>query len=97
MNRNLWAFCSLYNLITIAFIAHAVSIHDSSGLAYVFYFPVFWVVSGIVLWMLYRAREISIKGRTAILLVFFSTPAPVIMLLFLYFYVGHFIYIVLGW
>lgn len=84
LNPILILFAFIYNIITGIFIYNIFQ-DQSSSLGYVIlFFPVFWVISAIILFLLYWKKVIDFKGIINKILLFFSTPFALILFQFFY-------------
>jgi len=83
-SRTLIIFFILYNIITLAFISN-IQQDQSASLGYVFIFPVFWIIAGIVLSLLFRSKRATLKTFWDKFLLFFSTPIPLLLVLFIFY------------
>lgn len=72
-SKTLIAFCIVYNIITFYFISN-IQQDQSASLGYVVIFPVFWIISGIILGVLFWLKKASLKTFWDKLLLFLSTP-----------------------
>lgn len=75
-------FAFFYTAITLFFIDDLNS-NQSGSLRYVFVFPFFWIVAGIILLLSISINKIKIKGSLDVLLLSFSTPIAFIVFLFI--------------
>ena len=83
-NPVLIIFAVIYSIITGVFILN-ISNDQSSSLGYVLiYFPVFWIISGIILFLLFKQKIVNFVGITDKILFFFSTPLALILFYFFY-------------
>jgi hypothetical protein len=80
MNKILLVFSITYTLITLAFISNIYQ-DQSATLGYIFIFPVFWIIAAIALILLFKFKKVNISSWRDSILVFFSTPVPVIIFL----------------
>jgi hypothetical protein len=72
-SKTLIAFCIVYNIITLYFISD-IQRDQSASLGYVFIFPVFWIIAGIILGVLFWIKKARLNTLWDKLLLFFSTP-----------------------
>jgi len=85
-SKTLIAFCIVYTILTIYFISD-IQRDQSASLGYVFIFPVFWIIAGIILGLLFWLKKIRLTTIWDKILLFFSTP---LVLLIPFVIVGHF-------
>ena len=85
MNPNpvLIIFAVIFNIITGIFILNIIN-DQSSSLGYLYIFPIFWIISGIILSLLSKRKIVNFAGITNKILFFFSTPLALISFYFLY-------------
>ncbi len=77
-SKTLIAFCIVYNIITFYFISN-IQQDQSSSLGYVIIFPLFWIIAGIILGVLFWLKKASLITLWDKLLLFFSTPFPLLI------------------
>ncbi len=82
-NKALLFFFIVYSLITIYFI-YDIQRDQSASLGYVFIFPVFWILAGIALGLLFWIKKIKLKSATDVFLLIFSTPIPLLLIFFIH-------------
>ncbi len=83
-NPVLIIFAVIYSIITGVFILNIYN-DQSSSLGYVLiYFPIFWIISGIILFLLFKQKIVNFLGITDKILFFFSTPLALILFYFVY-------------
>ncbi len=71
----------VYWAVTFAMI-YGMNSDQSGSIGYViFYFPVFWAVAGILLFLMIKLMKIPINNFGRMIIVFLSTPLPLIMYL----------------
>ena len=85
-SKTLILFCIAYNIITLYFISD-IQRDQSASLGYVFIFPVFWIIAGIILGLLFWFKRIRLSTIWDKILLFFSTP---LALLIPFFIIGYF-------
>ena len=78
MNKKLLIFSILYTIITVFFFID-ISRDQSNSLAYVYIFPAFWLIGGIILGLLLRSGKVKVEGWNTIGFLF-STPLPTFVL-----------------
>ena len=83
-NPILIIFAIIYNIITVIFILNMMN--DQSGsLGYVIiFFPIFWIISGVILFLFKWKKLINFEGISDKILLFFSTPFALILFYFIY-------------
>jgi len=82
VNKTLIIFCVTYNLITLNYVWNVQ--HDpSDSLGYIYIFPIFWLMAGIALIVLFRLKKAALQTRWDKWLLFFSTPLPLLMSFFI--------------
>jgi hypothetical protein len=74
-------FAFFYTAITLFFI-NDLNNNQSASLGYLFIFPIFWIIAGIILIFSIKYNKIKIKGALDILILSFSTPIPLFIFLF---------------
>ncbi|HAD80459.1 hypothetical protein [Empedobacter falsenii] len=85
VNPILILFAIIYNIITGIFILNILD-NQSASLEYaLIIFPIFWIISGIILYLLARKKIIDFKGIINKILLFLSTPLA--LLLFQYIFI----------
>lgn len=57
---------------------------QSASLGYLFIFPIFWIVAGIILIFSIKLNKIKIKGFLDNLILSFSTPLPLFIFLLIW-------------
>lgn len=82
-NPVLIIFAIIFNIITGIFILNIIN-DQSSSLGYLYIFPIFWIISGIILSLLSKQKFVNFVGITDKILFFFSTPLALIFFYFLY-------------
>jgi len=82
-NKVLLTFAIVYTIITISFINN-IQQDQSASLGYVFIFPVFWIIAGIILGLLFWFKKIRLQTLADRFFLLFSTPLP-LLLVFLVF------------
>ena len=82
-SRALIVFFLLYNGITLYFISD-INRDQSASLGYVFIFLVFWIIGAIVLGLLFLFKKATLKTLWDKLLLFFSTPIPLLLAFFIF-------------
>ena len=84
-NENLILITLAYLFINVAFFFHASTMNGGGSLGYVFIFPIFWLISIILIGgFAYNQKKILFEKSskmTTILLLAFCTPIPYIILL----------------
>ena len=80
--KALLLFFITYTIINVAlwFSSQNPELEFRAILYVILYYPVFWIVSGIILICMIRLLKIRINSNSRILLVLFSTPLPFIVL-----------------
>ncbi len=76
-------FAFFYTAITLFFI-NDLNSNQSASLGYLFIFPIFWVVAGIILILSIKFNYIKIKGTLDKLILSFSTPLPFFIFIFIW-------------
>jgi len=84
INKRLSVFAILYNLVSL-YVIYQIAVIDepATTLGYIINVPIFWIVAGIILGVLISKKLIKVNTKTEIWLFIFSTPLPLIVLLFL--------------
>jgi hypothetical protein len=82
-NKTLLIFSILHTAITIYFVVDIKS-NESASLRYLFLFPAFWLVGGLILGLLFWLTKIKLKTTLDKITVAFSTPAPMIVFFFIW-------------
>lgn len=77
ISKTLLIYFIAYNFITIYFISEIYR-DQSSSLGYALMFPIFWLIAGIVLGILFWRKKIIIGSWLDKILVFCSTPILVL-------------------
>jgi hypothetical protein len=75
MNNRLILFGTIYFAISAIFVNNIFE-DQSSSLAYVYIFPVFWIVAGIALIILVKFGKVDTKLKWNKVGIFLSTPVP---------------------
>lgn len=70
--------------MTIAFISNIYR-DQSSSLGYVFIFPVFWIIAGIILIVLFRRKKIRLNFWLDKLVLVCSTPVTIFLIVAFHF------------
>ena len=83
INKRLLTFFVLYALVTIYFI-YDIKRDQSSSLIYLYIFPVFWLLGGIILVLLFWFKKIRLQSSGDKVLLFFSTPLPIWIVFFIF-------------
>lgn len=76
-------FAFFYNAITLFFIFNMYQ-DESSSLGYLFIFPIFWIIAGILIAVYIRADKIKINNYLERFVLGFSTPIPFFVFLFIW-------------
>jgi glucan phosphoethanolaminetransferase (alkaline phosphatase superfamily) len=76
-NKVLLAFAIVYVIITISFL-HNIQKDQSASLGYVFIFPIFWIIGGMILGLLFWFKKVRLQTIANKLLLLFSTPLPLL-------------------
>ena len=80
--KALLLFFIFYTIVNVALWLSSQNpkLEFSAILYVIIYYPVFWIVSGIILICMIRRLKIKINSNRRMLLVLFSTPLPFIVL-----------------
>ena len=80
--KALLLFFIIYTIINVAlwFSMQNPKLEFRAILYVIIYYPLFWIISGIVLICMIRLLKIKINNNRRMLLVLFSTPLPFIVL-----------------
>jgi glucan phosphoethanolaminetransferase (alkaline phosphatase superfamily) len=82
-NKSLLIYAIVYSALTIYFITE-MNKDQSASLGYViFVFPIFWVIAGLVLGVLFWLAKIKIRTVLDKIAMIFSTPIPIFIFLFI--------------
>lgn len=77
-------FAVIYNIITAILVLNMLK-DQSASLGYMLiFFPVFWIISAIILFLLNRKKIIDFQGITNKILFIFSTPFALLLSYFIY-------------
>jgi len=79
---SIFIFSAIYCIITLLFIFDAIA-HQSESLKYIVFFPAFWIIAAIVLFILVRLKVIIIQSTLDYVALLFATPIPVYTSLFI--------------
>lgn len=77
-NKTLTVFAIIYTTITVYFLVD-IKRDESASLGYFFLFPVFWLIGGLVLGLLFWLIKIKINTTIDKISFAFSTPGPMII------------------
>ena len=77
-------FGLVYSLVTIIFI-YDLDRDQSASLGYVFVFPIFWVIFGVLLFFIMKKRQIRPTNLAQRLLIGISTPIPLFIFIAIWF------------
>jgi len=80
-NKVLLIFATVYTLITIYFI-YDIKRDESASLGYLFIFPVFWMIAGILLGLLFWLTKIKLRTVSDKIALALSTPVPLFIFVF---------------
>lgn len=83
-NYILLIYAIVYTIITIYFIFDMTR-DESSSLAYVLIFPEFWIISGLILGLLFWLIKIKLQTTIDIISFTFCTPLPFFVFYFIMF------------
>lgn len=75
-DKILLIYAIVYSVITLFFITE-IKRDQSASLGYVFIFPIFWIIAGILLILLFRWTNIKIQTITDKISLLLSTPMPI--------------------
>ena len=64
--------------------SHGTKRDQSSSLGYLYIFPAFWLLGGIILVILFWFKKIRLQNFVDIILLFFSTPFPIWIVFFIF-------------
>jgi hypothetical protein len=78
-------FCVIYNIITIGLIIGMNQAQSESIEFIIIYFPLFWVISGLILLLIIKLMRISINNWIRWVILFLSTPVSVLFFAYLYY------------
>lgn len=88
-------FAVIYNIIT-AFLLTDMLNNQSGSLGYVLIlFPTFWVISGIILFIIKKRKIVDFKGIINKIFLFFSTPLALILSYYIYIQLSDAKYVVM--
>ena len=74
INTLLLTFAVVYCFLSYFLVTSQRNGNESNSLGYVFIFPVFWIVGGIVLYLLFKVNDIKVKSIFEWVILLFSTP-----------------------
>src|SRR4051812_33062332 len=80
ISKTLVFYFIVYNFVTLYFISEMYR-DQSASLGYVLMFPIFWIIAGIILIVLFRFKKIKITSWLDRILVTCSTSVPVFIFL----------------
>lgn len=76
-------FAFFYTAITLFFL-NEINKDQSSSLGYLFIFPTFWIIAGIIFWISISSKKIKIRSSLDKIILSFSTPLPFFIFLFIW-------------
>lgn len=82
-NKTLIVFAIIYTAITVYFIVD-IKRDESASLGYLFLFPAFWLVGGVILGLLFWLTKIKIKTTIDRITLALSTPGPMLAFIFIW-------------
>jgi hypothetical protein len=82
-NKILIIFAIIYTAITIYFVAD-IKRDQSASLEYLFLFPAFWLIGGLILGLLFWLTKIKIQTTLDRITLAFSTPGPMLAFFFIW-------------
>jgi glucan phosphoethanolaminetransferase (alkaline phosphatase superfamily) len=83
-NKTLLIYALIYSVFTFYFVIE-MNKDQSVSLGYViFIFPIFWIIAGIVLGILFWLTKIKIRTVTDKIAMIFSTPIPLFIFFFIW-------------
>lgn len=82
-NKTLVIFAILYTAITIYFVVD-IKRDESASIGYLFLFPAFWLVGGLILGLLFWLTKIKLTTPLDKVTLAFSTPGPMIVFFFIW-------------
>ena len=84
VNPILILYSVIYNIITGILVLNMLN-NQSASLGYVLiFFPTFWLISAIILFLLFRKKVIDFKGIVNKILFFFATPFALLLSYYIY-------------
>jgi hypothetical protein len=81
INKLLLIFSVVYCFLSYLLVVAQRHDNASNSLGYVFLFPAFWIVGGIVLWWLYKVADIKTGSVLDWVFLIFSTPIATILIM----------------
>src|SRR5690554_5409913 len=82
-NKILLLYSIVYSVITLYFISE-MQRDQSASLGYVFLFPIFWIIAGLILVALFKLNKIKLLTITDKISLVFSTPIPLFVFAFIW-------------
>lgn len=81
--KTLVTFAITYTAITIYFVAD-IKRDESASLGYLFLFPTFWLIGGLMLGLLFWFTKIKVSKTLHKIALIFSTPGPTLVFFFIW-------------
>jgi len=75
-------FAITYTTITLFFFWNIYS-DQSASMGYVFIFPWFWIIGGILLGGLFYRKKVKVKSKSDWVTLIFATPIPTFLFMFI--------------
>ncbi|GAO41401.1 hypothetical protein [Flavihumibacter petaseus] len=75
----LFSYCLAYNIVTLIFVSNIYK-DQSASLGYMYFFPAFWILAGLILIILYVQKKVRFETRWEKVLLILSTPGPFLVL-----------------
>ncbi|POS00525.1 hypothetical protein Q361_1773 [Flavobacterium croceum DSM 17960] len=82
-NKTLIVFAIIYTAITVYFVID-IKHDESASLGYLFLFPAFWLIGGLLLGLLFWLTKIKAKTTIDKISLAFSTPGPMLAFFFIW-------------